>query len=193
MRARPAASTRRLAALACLAPLLIVSGGCGRTSQPSSAENNGVYVDAGRVTYQLQISRELNQFSTEDSQYVRGLPAGVPARLAPGQLWYGVFLWAKNQTRQAHLTAARFDILDTQGNRYYPVSINPSVNQYAWTSQRLGPNSIEPGPDTTASFGPTQGGLLLFRLPNAVYDNRPLLLEIYPVNGGHPAAISLDL
>ena len=192
MRARTPAA-RRLPAVACAAALVLGVSACGRTGHPSSAENNGVYVDAGPVTYQLEVSRELNQYSTEDSQYIRGLPTGVSTTLDPSQIWYGVFLWAKNQTRQPHMTAARFDIIDTEGNHYYPIGLSPSANPYAWTSQRLGPNSIEPGPDTTASFGPTQGGLLLFKLNTSVYDNRPLVLEIYPVGGGKPGSISLDL
>ena len=195
MSASPAASSRRLLALVCAAPLVLGLAACGRTTHPASAQNNGVYVDGGPITYQLEISRELNQYSTEDSQYIRGLGAGTSTTLAPSQIWYGVFLWAKNQTRQAHDTAppTNIDIVDTQGNHYYPVAISSSANPYAWTSMRLGPNSIEPAPDTTASFGPTQGGLLLFKLNTSVYDNRPLTLEIRPVGGGKIAAISLDL
>ena len=39
-----------------------------------------MYVDAGPITYQLQISRQLNQYATEDSQYLAGLPAGPGER-----------------------------------------------------------------------------------------------------------------
>lgn len=182
----------RTAALAGIAVLALAAAGCGKSGHPPTAENAGVYVDAGPVTYQLEISRELNPYSTEDSQYVKGVPS-ADSTLDANHLWYGVFLWAKNQTRQRQVTAANFDIVDTEGNLYYPVPLSGSANPYAWTSEQLTPNAIEPGPDTTASFGPTQGGLLLFKLPNAVYDNRPLQLEIYPVGGGRPAKISLDL
>jgi hypothetical protein len=175
-----------------MAVLALGLSACGKTKNPSSAENNGVYVDAGAVTYQLEISRQLNPYSTEDSEYVKGVPA-ADASLDANHLWYGVFLWAKNQTRQRLTTASRFDILDTEGNHYDPIPLTPSSNAYAWTSEQLTPNEIEPKVDTTASFGPTQGGLLLFKLPNAVYDNRPLMLEIYPAGGGEPVDISLDL
>ena len=176
-------------AIACVAALAIGLSACGKTSHPSTSENNGVYVDAGPVTYQLEVSRELNQYSTEDSQYLSGLPAGSSS-LSPTQLWYGVFLWAKNQTKQAQMTSGNFDIVDTQGAHYHPIAIE---NPYAWTAQRLGPNGIEPGPDTTASFGPTQGGLLLFKLDTSVYDNRPLQLEIRGPAGQLWATIALDL
>ena len=184
---------RRLLAIASSLAVAVGLSACGKTNDPSSAENNGVYVIAGPVTYQLEVSRELNQYSTEDSQYIRGLPGSTSVSLAPSQLWYGVFLWAKNQTRHAQSTSDNIDIVDTQGNRYYPIAVNPSVNQYAWTSQRLGPNGIEPGPDTAASFGPTQGGLLLFKLNTSVYDNRPLTLQIMSPTGKVWGSIELDL
>jgi hypothetical protein len=187
------ASFRRTSILASVAALAVGLAACGRTNNPPTANNNGVYVTAGPITYQLEISRALNPYATEDSQYLKGVPA-VDQSLPATQLWYGVFLWAKNQTKQSAATANTFDIVDTEGNHYYPIRVNPSVNGYAWTPQTLGPGAIEPGPNTQASFGPTQGGLLLFKLNNTVYDNRPLTLEIR----GGPAhkvwsTIELDL
>jgi len=38
----------------------------------------------------------------------------VTAAPTATQLWYGVFLWAKNQTSQAQTTTDNFDIVDTQ-------------------------------------------------------------------------------
>jgi hypothetical protein len=162
---------------------------CGKANNPTTAENNGVYVIAGPITYQLEVSRELNQYSTEDSQYLSGVPAGSSS-LSPSQIWYAVFLWAKNQTRQPETTSTNIDIVDTQGTLYHPIAVK---NPYVWTAQRLGPNGIEPGPDTAASFGPTQGGLLLFKLNTSVYDNRPLMLEIKSPSGRVWGQISLDL
>ena len=104
-----------------------------------------------------------------------------------------MFLWAKNQTEQPQTTTNSFDIVDTEGNHYYPQPVNPSLNGYAWTSQPLAPGAVQPGPDTQASLGPTQGGLLLFKLPDTVYDNRPLTLEIRKPSGAVGATISLDL
>ena len=186
-------SARRLWFIVCALGLAIGVAACGQVSQPSSDLNDGVYVDAGPITYQLQISRELNQYAVEDSQYLKGLPADVSKNLTADQLWYGVFLWAKNQTDQAHPTAERFNIVDSSGNVYYPIDLDTSINGYAWTRQILDPSGIEPAPNTTASFGPTGGGLLLFKLPNSVYANRPLTLRIYPSGGGKMGTISLDL
>jgi len=188
------AARRRRTAAALGATLVAVTlSACGVSNGPPTLENNGVYVTAGTVTYQLQISRQLNQYATEDRQYVAGLPSGMSANLAPNQLWYGVFLWAKNQTKRPQQTTSKIDIVDTEGNHYYPVPINPAVNQYAWTAQSLPPNGTEPAPDTIASFGPTQGGLLLFKLPTSVYDNRPLTLQIMGPSGKVWGTIALDL
>ncbi len=192
---RAAVRARRLWTIASALILAFAVAACGhKQAHPSVADanNNGGYVDAGPLTYQLQISRVLNPYSTEDSQYVRGLPAGTPAPTAQEQ-WYGVFLWAKNQTDRPHVTADNFVILDTQGDRYYPLKLNPELNPYAWTSQRLAPLQTQPGPDTTASFGPTQGQLLLFKIGNSAYANRPLTLEILGSSNQKLATISLDL
>jgi hypothetical protein len=169
---------------------------CGhKTSHPTVADanNDGDYIDAGPVTYQLQISRELNQYSTEDSEYVKGLPGGFSASLGPTQEWFGVFLWAKNQTKQAQTTSDNFEVVDTQGDTYYPVKLNPALNPFAWTSQTLAPNGTEPGPNTIQASSPTQGGLLLFRVNNTVYDNRPLTLYVLGANDKKLGSISLNL
>jgi hypothetical protein len=189
-------SARRRLQTAASALILAVSvAACGhKEAHPKVADsnNNGGYVDAGPVTYQLQISRILNQYSTEDSQYVKGLPAGTTAPTA-SQEWYGVFLWAKNQTSHNQLTTDNFVVLDTQGTHYFPIKLDPNVNPYAWTSQMLKPLATEPAPDTTAYAGPTQGGLLLFKINTSASSNRPLTLEILGSSNQTLATISLDL
>jgi hypothetical protein len=167
--------------------------GCGRVLDPPTSENDGVYVQAGPITYQLQVSRLLNQYSTEDSQYVKGVPAGL-AKLNSSELWYGVFLWAKNQGNHPARSTDNFDIVDTLGNRYYPVPLNPALNPYAWSPQVLAPGETQPGPATIAANGPTQGELLLFKMNESIYSNRPLTLQIRsPSTGKLWATISLDL
>jgi hypothetical protein len=184
-------SARRLWIIACALGLAVGLAACGQTSNPTSVLNNGVYVDAGAVTYQLQISRELNPFAVEDRQYLRGLPAGTTAATA-NQLWYGVFLWAKNQSQHPQTTANNFAIVDSNGDHFFPIKLDPAINDYTWTQQTLEPGGVVPAPNTTASFGPTQGALLLFKLPTAVYSNRPLTLQIHAPGGGK-GEISLDL
>jgi hypothetical protein len=188
-------SIRRPWILVCVLVMALGLAACGQESHPTKADanNDGFYVDAGPLTYQLQISRELNPYNNhEDAQYVSGLPAGQ-AQPKPGDIWYGVFLWAKNQTHRAVATTDSFDIVDTQGTKYYPLRLDPALNGYAWTSQVLQPAETEPEADTTASFGPTQGGLVLFKLNISIYANRPLTLQIFAPGASKPSTISLDL
>ncbi len=168
---------------------------CGhKEAHPTQADanNNGGYIDAGPLTYQLEISRELNPYGTEDSAYVKGLPAGTTGPSA-SQFWYGVFLWAKNQTHHDYTTLNSFEITDTQGDTYYPLRLDPNVNPFAWTPQTLAPNQVDPSPNTVASDGPTQGRLLLFKLNNTAYSNRPLTLWLLGSGGKKLGSISLNL
>ncbi|MFL5823544.1 MAG: hypothetical protein ACJ764_08900 [Solirubrobacteraceae bacterium] len=192
MKVRLPSRLRRPLLIGCGVLLVVGTTACGRVSNPSSEENDGVYEQGGNITYQLQVSRQLNPYSTEDSQYVKGMPPS-DAKLLAAQLWYGVFMWAKNQTQSDQTTTSNFDIVDTTGRHYYPLPVSKTLNPYAWESQKLSPDSIEPSPNTTAYFGPTQGGLLLFKLSDAVYSNRPLTLEIRSPSGTVQATISLDL
>jgi hypothetical protein len=178
--------------LVCGALLLLGVAGCGRVADPPSDENDGVYEQAGNITYQLQISRQLNQYSTEDSGYVKGMPP-ADSTLLPSQLWFGVFLWAKNQTHSDQTTTSNFDIIDTTGRHYYPLPLNRTLNPYAWMAQTLSPGATEPTPGSTAFYGPTQGRLLLFKLSEGVYSNRPLTLEIRSPGGTLETTITLDL
>jgi hypothetical protein len=187
---------RRAAGLAGAAALALGVGACGlaqRINHPTSADanNNAIYVDAGPVTYQVEISRSLNPYSTEDAQYLAGIPKAqsIPA----DQLWFAVFVWAKNQSGRTQTTTNHFAITDSAGTVFHAWPLNPQVNPYAWTAERLAPDEIEPEPDTTASYGPTQGGLVLFRLSTAIYANRPLILDIYAAGQSKPTTVTLDL
>jgi hypothetical protein len=178
-----------------LAAALVLAAGlsaCGhKESHPTTADTEGPYVDAGPVSYQVQISRQLNPFATEDRTYLTGVNSPAPK---PDEMWFAVFMWAKNETHQNVTTTDSFDIVDTEGNKYYPVAINPAINPFAWTAQTLRPLGIQPAPDSIASFGPTQGGELLFKLNTSVYSNRPLTLQIFaPGQQAKPSSVSLDL
>jgi hypothetical protein len=189
--AAKAPSSKRIGAVVSALALALLAAGCGKKeAHPTVADNEGFYADAGAVTYQVQLSRELNQFSQEDRQYLVGVNAPAPK---PDQEWFAIFLWAKNQSKANQITTNSFDIVDTQGNTYRPVAINPRVNPYAWTAQTLKPLQTEPALDTTASFGPTQGAELLFKINTSAYANRPLTLEIHAPGQPNPSSVTLDL
>jgi hypothetical protein len=193
----PAAVTLRRSLIVLCGLLLTVGlAACGHQSPHQNfadANNDGDYVSAGFITYQLQISRELNQYGTEDASYIKGLPAGVSSNLGPNQLWYGVFLWAKNQSGHPATTTDNFEITDTQGNVYRPVKLDTAVNPFAWTSTTLENLGTYPGPNSVANDGPTQGGLLLFKVSTSVYSDRPLTLYILGPGNHRLGGISLNL
>jgi hypothetical protein len=186
----------RIALVLAVGILAVALGGCGRTtltgvSQDELSSGGEPYFNLGDVTYQIQDSRQLNPFGVEDVQYLAGVHGAQD--LSADQLWFGVFLWAKNQTKEVRSTSDTFEIVDSQGTVYHPTVLNPSVNPYAWTSEPLSQNQIEPLPGSTASDGSAGGGLILFKLNASVYSNRPLTLEIFQPGDSKPAKVSLDL
>jgi hypothetical protein len=197
-------NVRRFWILACALAVALAVTACGSSKhapakpgvlsghEVGNVVNDGSYIQAGPITYQLEISRELNPYSIQDAPYVKGLPAGYPPPTA-NQLWYGVFLWAKNQHHTPYRTSDNFEIVDTQGDVYRPVKLNTALNPWAWTSQLLQKNDTEPGENSVQSEGESQGGLLLFKVDNSVYQNRPLLLYVLNHNGQKLGSIFLDL
>jgi hypothetical protein len=180
--------------------LAIGVSGCGvaqRIAKPKDVSAtelaNGAepYFWSGPVTYQIQVSRQLNPYDTYDVQYLAGVKGAQS--IGAQQFWFGVFLWAKNQTNHPVTSADRFKIVDSAGDVYYPTSLNPGVNPYAWTSQTLSPDAIEPAADSAAADSSPGGGEILFKLNESVYSNRPLTLEVYTPGSSKPSNVSLDL
>ncbi|HET9093496.1 MAG TPA: hypothetical protein VFN36_00305 [Solirubrobacteraceae bacterium] len=178
------------------AALAVGLSGCGRPVHPNGVSQGELsdgaepYFWTGAVTYQVQISRQLNPYDTYDVQYLSGLKDAQ--HLAPQQFWFGVFLWAKNQSGHPARTADRFEIVDSAGNVYRPTPL-PNTNPYAWTQQTLSPNGIEPMAAGAAASSPTGGALVLFKLNQSVYSNRPLTLKIFAPGSRRASNVSLDL
>jgi hypothetical protein len=62
------------------------------------------------------------------------------------------------------------------------VAVLPT-NHYVYRAGVVPAKSVLPNPDTTASFGPTQGALLLFKIKTYSLDNRPLDIKIAKPEG----------
>ncbi|MHB8693674.1 MAG: hypothetical protein ACYDHH_20750 [Solirubrobacteraceae bacterium] len=192
-------NSRRLLAILGAVVLGLAVSACGnKTAHPTTppavdgSASSGFYFDAGKITYQVQLSRELNPYATEDKAYLMGVqPADLT--LAPADLWFVVTLWATNQSKTAATTSDHFTITDTQGNTYNPVPLNSGVNALAWTPMLLRPHQTEPPADSLASYSPTQGAELLFKINNSAYSNRPLTLNVYAPGQSKPSQIALDL
>ncbi|HWX45664.1 MAG TPA: hypothetical protein VNY52_10135 [Solirubrobacteraceae bacterium] len=186
-----------LAALAALAVLAL--GACGEShsrvttgTYAGSSGKNAPYLDVGPLSYEVQLSRGLNPYDTEDSAYLVGL---TPAQrqLLPGEEWFGVFMQVYNSSNLPHPAATDFTISDTEGNVYHPI-VPDATNSFAYRPGIVPANSQIPALDTVASDGPTQGALLLYKIKLTALENRPLTLTIHgPSNAAQIASAELDV
>jgi hypothetical protein len=186
--------TRLLSVLVAAAASATGLAACGDTTNNRHADNEGIYVDLGKLKYQVQLSRQLNTFSAEDSAYVAGL-SPVDKKLDPQQAWFAVFMLVVNKTGKAEPTATPTDyfITDTQARVYKPLA-NPGDNPFVYRAATLPGHTQLPSQDSMAYDGPTQGAVLLFKVPIATYDNRPLILHIQdPRDPRQLASVELDV
>lgn len=187
---------RRATASALTAALALGAAACGQESRSkdetkaTAASSEALYVDTGGLTYQVQLSRQLNPRDAEDSDYFRNLPAGG-VDLRKGQVWFGVFLRVENQTKQALPSSREFTVTDTQGNVFRPL---PNPNVFAYRPELVPADGFIPNPERLQAYAGTQGELLLFKLPSVSLNNRPLELAIKnPSDTRRSARIDLDV
>jgi hypothetical protein len=186
-----------LLALALLAALALTACGDSHSrvttgTYAGESGQNAPYLDVGPLSYEVQLSRELNPYSTKDSSYLQGL---TPAqqKLEPGQEWFAVFLQVYNNGSHPQPAATDLSITDTQENRYTPITPG-AINQFAYRAGTVPANSRLPAPDTVAANGDTQGALLLFKIRTVSLDNRPLKLTIVdPQDAAETASAELDV
>jgi hypothetical protein len=184
---------RRLAAITAVALTAATSlTACGGGVEPTAGETEGVYVNTGHLKYQVQISRQLNAADFEDRDYLTGIPA-ADRKLEPGQEWFAVFIRVFNKTKEPHPSASQFEIHDTTGEVFEPIPIDTNINRVAYRPAEVGPGDQIPVPGSLARENLTQGGLVLFKVPNTAYDNRPLELIIESPDGEGEATVDLDV
>jgi hypothetical protein len=153
---------------------------------------NAPYLTVGPLVYEVQLSRELNPYSVEDSAYLQGLSPSE-RKLEPGQEWFGVFLQVYNNGSQPQPAASDVTITDTQENRYIPI-IPGITNDFAYRGGNVPGNGRIPVLDSVAANGSTQGALLLFKIQTVSLDNRPLTLKIVdPDDATEKASAELDV
>src|SRR3954470_6755577 len=166
--------SRRTGALACLLVSLVALTGCKNTRE-NDAGREGRPETIGHIDYNVFITRELNLKDVEDRGYYQGPEA------PPGFALYGVFLQACNQANSGKgphwMSASNFQIEDTQGNSFRPLPM-PANDIWAYKPQPLKQQNCIPQKGSLASSGPTSGALLIFKLPLASLENRPLDLRI---------------
>ena len=167
---------RRSLTLLLVALATLAVGACGNKEERTlHAATEGEYVDVGPLKYQVQISRLLNPNDPEDRGYLVDLPAGE--LLGADDEWFAVFMRVENGSEHAAQVADQYEIVDTQENHYAPVQMGPK-NVFAYRPGTLAGNEVLPFPDSPAGEDTIQGALLLFKIPVANFENRPLVLEI---------------
>ena len=186
--------TRRLPLLAALAALAVAASGCeNKEHVVHEAKTEGIYLDVGPLDYQVQLSRVLNPSEVPDRDYFAGIPE-AERELPRGEAWFAVFIRVQNQTDERQPTAEEFEIVDTQENVFRPVAIDTAANSIAYEPRELEPEAIIPSTDSVGADGPTQGEMLLFRLPFSTLQNRPLEFKIVAPGGGDDeAVVDLDV
>jgi hypothetical protein len=178
----PARMPRRLLMLLCLAALAAGLAACGEKDTKQGVDEparEGLRLPLDGIEYNVFITRELNPRITPDKSYVDpGTEPDAKTTL------YGVFLQTCNRGTDSKETADTFRIVDNQGNEFEPEPL-PESNDFAYQPRALSPNECIPEVGSVAQLGPTAGSMLLFRLPLANTEYRPLELEIEGPSGGH--------
>lgn len=163
--------------------------GCGG-STPQRDAQPGTPVEVRGVSYDVQISSQLNPDSDGDHPFFAGVPA-AGRKLPPDQVWLGVFVQAQNESNGPRRAASAITVADTVDHVFRPVRL-PSENAYAYRPATLAPGDSEPAPDAPAASSPEQGSLLLFHLPLDYFiGNRPLELRVS--DHGQLASVQLDV
>jgi hypothetical protein len=175
---------RLLFVLLLAALLAFAAAGCGESEVDDIAE--GEKVELGDLSYNVLFSRYLNPNDVEDQAYL----VGQGPQPQDG-IYFGVFLEIENTGDETQTLPAlsEFVIHDSRDQEYMPLK---SESLYAL----VGADELEGGEelpieDSTARTGPVEGSLIIYALPYAATDLRPLKLVI-PGEGG-PAEIELDL
>jgi hypothetical protein len=167
MRARKTA----ILALAAALMALVALAGCG-ASENETEVNEGEPLELGDLHVNVQITRYLNPFSPEDSQYLAGAP-----ELKKGEQYLGVFMEMQNEGDEEVPVPSPFRIVDTRGNVYDQVE--GLDNPFALVSGTQVPADGQvPGIETAAANGPIEGSMVLFLLPEGANENRPLQLVV---------------
>ena len=172
---------------------MLAISACSVSGNEHYADNEGPgYVKVGNLYYQVQISRELNRFSDEDSAYLQGL-GKRELNLPTSDMWFGVFVQAYNTSERAQTPASDYYITDTLGDRFTPLR-NPDPNAFSYVPTPIPPKGQLPSQTSLAYSGWTQGEVLLFKFPYSTYASRPLTLHIVdPANPADQSRIELDV
>lgn len=185
---------RRLFALTLVTLTAAAIAGCGdKQATVSVGESEAIFVTLGSLQYQVQMSRQLNPADAGDSDLLAGI-SPLDASLGTDDLWFGVWVRAFNSSDSIQATADDFKIIDTRGEEFTPMSVDESNKLVFRKAAVLADGGQYPNPNSAAANLPTTGAILIFKLPSATLDYRPLELEIRSSSlPGKQASVTLDV
>ncbi len=177
--------------------LAVVAAGCGSEEEEGAkvqvAETEGIYLDVNGLKYQIQMSRYMNPNDVEDSEYLIGLPENSPPP-TEDEIYFGVWVRVQNVSGTETLPAASiWEIHDTQDKVYRPIPLDTEINPWAFEAIDVPPGWVIPLASSAAGQGPIQGVLLLFKIKNETFQNRPLELRFRNGGGGQEGVYDLDV
>jgi hypothetical protein len=176
----------RLLSAAFLAALLSLSiVACGSSSEEKTDLMEGEPVTLGDLQYNVVFSRFLNPHDVEDHEYLVGQPP-PPADAA----YFGVFVQIINKSHdRPESIPAEFKVVDTEEQEFTSLA---SESVYALPlGGSIGPEDAAPALDSSPQVGPIGASLVLFEIPDAAAEDRPLQFVISGTDG--PASIDLDI
>lgn len=169
------------AALAVAAMPLLAA--CGEEEEETHVIE-GEPVELGDLSYNVGFTRFLNPDDPEDAEYLVGQPE--PPQ---DEQYLGVFMTIDNDGDATAQLPPHFEVTDTTHTVYESLE---SESPFALElGGELEAGEEAPAPDTTAANGPIKGSLVLFLVPDAVSENRPLELEIPSSEGD--GTVELDI
>lgn len=174
----------------------VVATGCGEsegTGAQQTAETEGIYLDVNGLKYQIEMSRYMNPADVEDREYLIGLPESAPPP-AEDEIYFSVWVRVENTSEdETRPAASTWEIHDTQDNVYRPIPIDTDINPFAFEPVDVPPKTVIPLPSTAAGQGPIQGLMLLFKIRNESFQNRPLELKFRNGGTGQEGSYDLDV
>jgi hypothetical protein len=181
-----------------IALLAVVASGCGHdpdeaTAIQQTAETEGLYLDVNGLKYQIQMSRYMNPNDVEDQEYLVGLGENA-APPSEDEIYFGVWVRVENTSEDETRPAATiWEIHDTQENVYRPIPLDTDVNAFAYEPGPVPPKTVWPLTSSAAGQGPIQGLMLLFKIRNESFQNRPLELKFRNGGSGQEGTYDLDV
>ena len=156
----------------------------GEGADPDEAAPAGSTVTVDGLRYTPVLSRQLNPYSTPDSEMVGGRRPGRD------RTFFGVFLRVCNEDAPITTPTDRLALVGAFGKRVRPVDL-PATNPFAFSPKPLSQGRCIPAPGGVADRA-APGALVLFEVPIDFLGERPVALEIRDASGNSERVL-LDL